>query len=190
MLNRVLYTHLLLALLVCGLASCGTTTPKDAADQAHSSAQPSGPSAKKLLAEARASDSPLREQLTLQAVERLLMDGDVNYARNLLSALDSETLGDDLYLTHTELTGRLALREGSYLFAQDILTAPRLEQQWITMEPATEARLRELRAQVFMRLGDVTHSVNERITLAALLTDEVAAQDNQDGIWRSLTSLS
>src|SRR5690606_4389342 len=50
--------------------------------------------------------------------------------------------------------------------------------------------LRELRAQVFMRLGDVTHSVNERITLAALLTDEVAAQDNQDGIWRSLTSLS
>src|SRR5690554_6255530 len=135
MLNRVLYTHLLLVLIVCGLASCGTTMPKDAADQMRSSTQHSGPSAKQLLAEASASASPLRERLTLQAVERLLMDGDVNYARNLLAAMDSEALSDDLYLTHTELTGRLAMREGSYLFAQDILTAPRLEQQWITMEP-------------------------------------------------------
>ncbi len=190
MLNRVLLTQLSIILLACTLASCGSTPPKSTSERRPAATIPSGPSAQQLLAQARTSASPLREQLTLQAAARLLTDGEVNHARNLLTALDGDGLNDELFLTHSELTARLALRDGSYLLAHGILTAPRLEQQWTRMEPAAEARLRELRAQTYIRLGDVPASVQERLTLSALLTDNAALQDNQTELWHSLTSLS
>lgn len=190
MLNRVLLTQLLIIVLACTLASCGSTPPKSSSDRRSATAESSGPSARQLLSQARISASPMREQLTLQAAERLISDGDINSARNLLIALDSDTLNDELFLTHSEMTARLALRDGSYLLAHGILTAPRLERQWTQMDPTVEIRLRELRAQAFMRLGDVPMSIQERLTLSALLTDGAAAHDNQTELWHSLTSLS
>jgi hypothetical protein len=185
--NRV-FTCLLTALLALTLVSCGTTSPKDERDQATAT----GPalSAKKLLAQARASASPEREQLILQAVEQLIVDEDFNRARNLLIEMDSGLLDDSLYIKHTDLLSDIALQEGSYFLAQGILTAARLERQWQMLEPAVEARLREKRAQVFALLGDTLLSINERIQLSALLADEEAEQRNHEGIWHSLMSLS
>lgn len=182
------FTCLLAVLLALTLISCGTTAPKDERTQSDSAL--SGPSAKELLAQARTSVSPERESLILQAVEQLIFDQDYNRARNLLIEMDSGLLGDDLYIKHTDLLSDIALEEGSYFLAQSILTATRLERQWQTLDPNTEARLREKRAQVFALLGDTALSIRERIQLSALLTDETSEQRNQDGIWRSLMSLS
>lgn len=182
------FTCLLAVLLALTLISCGTTAPKDERSQSDSAL--SGPSAKELLAQARTSVSPERERLILQAVELLIFDQDFNRARNLLIEMDSGLLDDSLYIKHTDLLSDIALEEGSYFLAQSILTATRLERQWQTLDPATEARLREKRAQVFALLGDTALSIKERIQLSALLTDEASALQNQEGIWRSLMSLS
>lgn len=189
MLNRV-FTGFLTALMACALISCGTAPSKDASGQTKSITTPSGPSAKQLLAQAKNSISPLREQLILQAAERYIADQDFNRARKLLADMDSVLLSETLYVKHADLSSDVAIRDGSYFLAQDILTAEPLEQQWHMLEPAIEIRLREKRAQVFARLGDTSRSVSERITLAALLTDKNAERRNQDELWQSLMSLS
>jgi outer membrane PBP1 activator LpoA protein len=193
MLNRGV-TRLLVLVLACMLISCGTTPPKEPR-QTRAVADSAGASIKNLLAQARASQSPLREQLTLQAAGQLIANKDFNRARKILMDMDAEPLSDNLFITHSMLSGRIAIHEGSYLLAHSILTAPRLEQQWQTMAPAAEIELRELRAQVFARLGDTLVSINERITLSTLLkdtkaTDANAEQQNQENLWRSLTALS
>lgn len=190
MLNRG-FKLFLVILTAAALISCGSTPPIDQPRQTRTSATtPSGPSAKQLLQQAQNSTSPQKERLLLQATERLIIDGDFNPARKLLLEMNSEQLDDDLYLKHTNLLAQAAIHEGSYLLAQDILTTPRVEQQWHAMEPNLEINLREKRAQVFHLLGDARASINERIKLAAILTDRDAEERNQEGIWRSLTSLS
>lgn len=189
MLNRA-FTALLTALVACALISCGTTPTTGASGQTKSITAPKGPSAKQLLAQAQTVASPLREQLVLQAVERLLFDQNFKRARNLLADMDSALLSEELYINYTDLLTDVAIRDGSYFLAQDILTAERLEQQWHRLDPASEIRLREKRAQVFARLGDIARSIHERIKLAALLTDKTAEQSNQDGIWQNLMALS
>jgi len=189
MLNRV-FTALLTALMVCTLISCGTTPSTGASGQSKSISAAKGPSAQQLLAQAQTVASPLREQLVLQAVERLIFDEKFKRARSLLGEMESARLNDELYVKHTDLLSDIAIRDGSYFLAQDILTAERLEQQWNRLDPTDEIRLREKRALVFARLGDVSRSIHERIKLAALLTDKNAEQNNQDGIWQNLMTLS
>lgn len=183
MLNRGL-TYFLLALLTCTLVSCGSTPNKN-----HSTQPATDTSAKQLLAQARASNSPLREELLLKAAEQFIAQSDLPRARKLLIDMETGLLDDELYLKHTDLLSQISLQDGSYFLAQGILTAARLEQQWHRMNPETEISLREKRAQVFALLGDTKISINERIQLASLLTKRIDIQHNQDSIWRSLMSL-
>src|SRR5690606_19778971 len=125
MLNRV-FTALLTALVACALISCSTTPRTDASGQSKSISAAKGPSAQKLLAQAQTAASPLREQLILQAVERLIFDENFQRARNLLGDLDSARLNEELYIKHTDLLSDVAIRDGSYFLAQDILTTERL----------------------------------------------------------------
>lgn len=188
MLNRG-FSCLFALLLAYTLASCGNTPTKN--DHSPSPvAAANNTTAKHLLAQARTSPSPLREQLTLSAVEQLMAQGDTNRARKILIDMDSGLLGDELYIKHTELLSEISLEDGSYFLAQGVLTAARLELQWHRLEPEIEASLREKRAQVFALLGDTKVSINERIQLASLLTRREDMLANQDGIWRSLMTLS
>lgn len=186
MLNRGI-TCLLIALLAFALVSCGNQPRID-------STAPDKPSSsvkiKPLLERARNSASPERERLVLQAAEILVDRENYDWARNLLTDLDAGILENDTYIKYSDLLSSVALADGSYFLAQDILTNTRLERQWQSLDPKMEISLRQKRALVFALLGENHESVKERIQLAALLTNKDAENLNQEAIWQSLMSMS
>src|SRR5690554_6723402 len=186
MLNRGI-NLIVVMLLTCVLASCGTQPSQGERD---SSTGSSAAEIQPLLEQARASTSPERERLILQAADLLVSQQDYDWARTLLTGLDPATLTDDAYVTYVDLLSSIALEEGSYFLAQGILTNPRLEQQWQNLDPLMEIQLRQKRAQVFALLGDIPTSVSERIQLTALITNDEEALANQEAIWRSLMTMS
>lgn len=190
--NRVIGSRLLLsslaAALVLGLTSCGNT-PTQPAKKPVTKVQPAAISAKQLLDMANQAQSPERESLVLQAAQVYIDSGKFNRARDLLVDMDVDSLPDQAYIKHTNLLSTVALQEGSNFLAHGILTKPRLEQQWQTMDPASEITLREKRAQVFALLGEPQNSVNERIQLAALTGNKQQQQTNREAIWLSLMSI-
>lgn len=142
--------------------------------------------AKHYLTLAKSSQSPERENLLLQAAQAYIAEKKLNRAENLLVSMDVDGLSNPAYLQHTNLLAGIALQQDDNFVAHDILTKPRLEQQWAQMSPTLEAELREKRAQSFARLGDAKLSVAERIRLSALLTSKKAEQANHDALWQSL----
>ncbi len=178
---------LTLALNLSGCSSPATQPSAKKTAAAHSETK--GPSAKQLLELASQSQSPERESLVLQAAQVYLDTGKFTRARDLVSDMNPDELPDNAYVKYTDILSTLALQEGSNFLAHGILTKPRLEQQWQAMEPATEIALREKRAQVFALLGEAQNSVNERIQLAALISNKQQRQANQEAIWQNLMSL-
>jgi len=177
-------SHIVLAGVVAfTLVSCGNTT-KPGQDTAHTKTVTL--SAKQLLAMAASKSSPEREHLILQAAQAYITENKLNRARDLLVEMDTDALSDTAYIKHTNLLAGVALQQGANFLAHDILTKPRLEQQWVRMSPQLEIQLRDKRAQVFALLGDAKLSVSERIKLSALLTQKKAEQDNQNALWQSL----
>lgn len=176
---------LVLALVV--LSGCGNNpTQPETRTASPAKNQAKAPSAAQLLQLARQSQSPERESLVLQAAQTYVDNNKPSRARDLISDINPDELPEQAYIKYTDLLSTLALQEGSNFLAHGILTKQRLEQQWQTMEPATEIALREKRAQVFALLGEAQHSVNERIQLAALISDKQQQQQNQEAIWQSL----
>lgn len=185
------YSSTLLALSVWLLASCGTTPPTDTpADDQALSQEAIEARVKERVDQARNSQSPEREGYLLEAAELLVDQQEFDWARNLLTSIDSRQLDTDGFLLHTELLGSVALNEGSYYLAERILTNPRLEQQWAELPPEREVALRELRAQLYQRTGEVTASVQERIQLDTVLTDAEATTANREQLWQTLMTLS
>lgn len=178
----------LAAVLLLGLSGC-SSTPTTTVKPATSKTQPATLSASKLLQLAKQAQSPERETFVLQAAQVYIGDGKFNRARDLLIAMNADNLPDQAYIKHTDLLSTVALQEGSNFLAHGILTKPRLEQQWHTMEPATEIALRDKRAQVFALLGEPRNSVNERIQIAALTNNKKLLQANQDALWQNLMSI-
>jgi hypothetical protein len=189
MLNRGIICWLTAATLL--LTACGSQPPRPAAgdEPARLTAEQLNARVKSLVDQARESNTPERENLLLQAAALLVEQDDNDWARNLLTAIDSSRLDDRAYITHTDLLSTVALADGSYFLAQRILTNPRLEQQWQSMDLPVEIGLRQKRARVFAALGDTDTSVAERVRLSALLTDESAEADNREAIWRSLMAM-
>ncbi|WP_111643207.1 penicillin-binding protein activator [Marinimicrobium alkaliphilum] len=184
----------LIATLLALLAACGTQPPHPDDAEPHdpeaATAEATRQEANALVEQARASQSPEREQQLLRAAELLAELEDTSWARNLLTSIDSGRLDNQRYVRHTLLLSRIAVADGSYFLAQRILTNPRLEQQWRAMNPDQEAELRELRAQTFAYLGDTGDSLEERVRLGALLTDPTREAENRESLWRNLMALS
>src|SRR5690606_835995 len=126
----------------------------------------------------------------LQAADLLIARKDYDWARNLLTGMDSGALEDDAYVEYVDLLSTVALEDGSYFLAQGILTNVRLERQWQSLDPQMEISLRQKRARVFALLGETHNSVRERITLTALLTDPQAEASNHEEIWQTLMTMS
>ncbi len=182
---------ILLALSVWLIASCSSTPPMETpADDGSLSQEAIEARVKSLVDQARGSQSPERERYLLEAAELLVDQQEFDWARNLLTSIDSRQLDSEGFLLHAELLGSVALNEGSYYLAERILTNPRLEQQWQVMAPERERTLRELRARLFQRTGEVIASVNERMLLESLLTEETASAENREELWQSLMTLS
>lgn len=185
------YLCTLLALSVWLLASCSSTPPMEApAEDDPLSREAIEARVKTLVDQARESQSPEREGYLLEAANLLVDQEEYDWARNLLTSIDSRQLDTRGFLLHAELLGSVALNEGSYYLAERILTNPRLEQQWQTMPPERELALRELRAHLYQRTGDTIASVNERIIMDSLGPEEPAGAENREQLWQSLMSLS
>lgn len=189
--NRGIYC-LLLVLAALLLTSCASAPPEPDASQSDASLSDEEIEAriKQLVDRARDSDSPERENYLLEAAELLVEQNEPSRARNLLNSINSDSLDLGNFLKHSQLLAQLALEDGSYLLAESILTNDRLEQQWQSLDPEQEIALRQLRAQLFERQGEISASVSERITLGALLNDESAEAENREAIWQNLMTLS
>ncbi|MGB3611177.1 MAG: penicillin-binding protein activator [Cellvibrio sp.] len=185
MLNRGI-TGALIVLLAFILASCSSQPTSDRSTSTGAVA----PKVKPLLEQASQSASPERERLMLQAADLLIARKDYDWARNLLTGMDSGALEDDAYVKYVDLLSTVALEDGSYFLAQGILTNVRLERQWQSLDPQMEISLRQKRARVFALLGETHNSVRERITLTALLTDPQAEASNHEEIWQTLMTMS
>ena len=142
-----------------------------------------------LIESARRSASPLKEQYLLTAADILANKGDSVWARDLLASIETKQLNDSNFYEYTELYSRLALLDDAYFEAERILTEPRLDQQWEQLNIEQAIALRERRAQVFIILGEIDQSVNERLLLEGLLTDETLRGNNQNAIWQALMTL-
>ncbi len=186
--SGLLFSSLTAALLLSGCSSAPPQTASQAKPKPTQS-QPAQLSAGKLLQLANQAQSPERESLVLQAAQVYIEGGKYNRARDLLVDINAEELPDQAYIKHTDLLSAVALHEGSNFLAHGILTKPRLEQQWHSMEPAMEISLRDKRAQVFALLGEPQNSVNERIQISALTNNKKLLQSNQDALWQSLMSI-
>ncbi|WP_347330817.1 penicillin-binding protein activator [Marinimicrobium locisalis] len=190
--SSTLLASTLLALTVCLLASCSTTPPEPSTgdDPEALSQEAIEKRVKSLVDQARDSQSPQREGYLLQAAELLVDQNQFDWARNLLTSIDTRQLNEADFLLHTELLGAVSLSEGAYYLAQRILTNPRLEQQWATMSPEREIALREQRARLFELTGSPIASVEERIRLDRMLTEASAADQNREQLWQTMMSLS
>ncbi len=147
-------------------------------------------SARELLALAENKSSPERESLIMDAAQLYLDEAQNKKANQLLRKLDADQLSDKNFEKYTFVSAQLAIAEGDYHRALDILTSARLEQQWQHISFKSEKNLRELRAQTFDKLGNVQASVSERIKLAVVLTNKQEEADNQLALWQSLMKMN
>jgi len=197
MLNRS--SHYVLILLALTLASCDGARVKpdpnepvvERKTQTRSVAATTKEqlSPKDLIALAQQKKSPERESLLLQAAEIYVSQGKQSQARELIKDINPTKLPDQHFVKYSEVSGSIELKDGNLDAARRILTATHLEQQLKALEPAQEAALRELRAQMFDRSGQLQDSISERINASAVLTDTQAANVNQDALWRTLMLL-
>lgn len=190
--STLLLASTLLALTVGLLASCSTTPPEATTDTEPEvlSQEAIEKRVKSLVDQARDAQPPEREGYLLQAAELLVDQNEFDWARNLLTSINTRQLEEPDFLLHAELLGAVSLNEGAYYLAQRILTNPRLEQQWATMSPEREIALREQRARLFELTGSPIVSVKERIRLDSLLTDPPAAEQNREQLWQTMMTLS
>jgi uncharacterized protein len=198
MLNRfVNYTSLiLLGILIC---SCGgTTNVKNSADK--SGTQKNGTQSifaaldntldpLDLLDQARKKTGTERDALQLQAAQIYLAQNKLDKARNLVNQIDKTRLNDEAFVNYSQVIALIALNDNDLDGARRILTNPRVERNLNALDPQQEASLRETRAQVFERSGHLKESIDERISLSAILTNTESSNDNQAALWKTLMEL-
>lgn len=184
MLRKICFFPVLI-ILVLFLTSCGTTTEKTSTKTAGKSL-----SAEQLLEMADDKESPQKESLLMDAAQAYIDRQELKKAKRLLRKVDLDFADFKVFAKRSAIAAQLALAEGDYQQALDILSNPRLEQQWQVLSIRSEKRLRELRAQTWDKLGNTSASVSERIKLAVLITDKKEEASNQDALWQSLMKLS
>lgn len=179
----------LATIIALGLHGCGGSNP--VIDQGSSTIanQPAAVDIDALLNQAQMSRSPQKEQLLLQASQYLSQTGEQHWARNLLNSIDPTLLSDEEFIAFTLTFSEIALADDAYFLAQRILTNPRLDQQWQTLNIEQQIVLRQRRAELFMVLGEPNASIEERLALQPLLQDPLLDIDNQDVLWQSLMSM-
>ena len=188
--NRKIMSLLLGSLLTALLTHCGETPvkPSTGGSVSKAVAQPSV-SPKELIAQAEEKKSPEREALLLQAADIYLTQHKNEKARNLVLDINASQLPEASFIKYSQLLGQIFLADNNLESARRILTNTRVEQQLKALEPQQEAALRELRAQLFERSGQLQDVINERINLSAILTSTQDANTNQEILWRTLMTL-
>ncbi|GAA5317833.1 MAG: penicillin-binding protein activator [Candidatus Pelagadaptatus aseana] len=151
-----------------------------------------------MLEQAQQSISPKKEQLLLQAAAALYQQQELHWARNLLQSIPPSVLDDQDFIRYTLLFSDIALADDSFFLAERILTEPRLDKLWTSIEPQDQITLRQRRADIFLILGEPDASVRERLALHPLLnisgittsgTQPALDLSNHNALWRTLMSM-
>jgi len=179
----------LATIVALGLHGCGGSTPTIDQNSTTQIDQQAAIDIDALLNQAQMSHSPQKEQLLLKAAQYLSQTGEQHWARNLLNSIDPTLLSDEEFIAFTLTFSEIALADDAYFLAQRILTNPRLDQQWQTLNIEQQIVLRQRRAELFMVLGEPNASIEERLALQPLLKDPLLDIDNQDVLWQSLMSM-
>ncbi len=179
----------LVTIVAVGLQGCGGNTQIKDQQSSAQLEQPAAIDIDALLNRAQMSRSPQKEQLLLQAAQYLSETNEPHWARNLLNSIDPTLLSDAEFIEFTLTFSQLALEDDAYFLAQRILTNPRLDQQWQTLQREQQILLRQRRAELFTVLGEPNASIEERLALQPLLSDPLLDIDNQDVLWQSLMSM-
>jgi uncharacterized protein len=166
------------------IAGCETTSDKPVKSTSKSL------SAQELLSMAEKKPSPEKESLILDAVQVYLDQQDNKKAKKLLAKIDPDQQVEKIFIKYSYVAAQLALLEGEYHQALEILSSSRLEQQWQNLSIGNEKKLREVLAQTYDKLGNTQASVSERIKLAVLLTNKKEEAKNQEALWQSLMKMN
>ena len=171
-----------LALMVC---ACTTQTAKNIKrDQTMTVEQ--------LISELRQAEqqvSPERDRRLLAIAADFVVQDDYNWAYKTIQLVSSDQLNDSEYIDYSVVASNIFMQRQEYLKAQALLTNLRLDQllDQQTIEDQQIIRLR--RANLFSQLGDIAASVNERVVLSTILLPGEQEVENQEALWRELTSL-
>jgi len=179
----------LATIIALGLHGCGGSNPTIDQKSTTQIDQQAAIDIDALLNQAQMSHSPQKEQLLLKAAQYLSQAGEQHWARNLLNSIDPTLLSDEEFIAFTLTFSEIALADDAYFLAQRILTNPRLDQQWQTLNIEQQIVLRQRRAELFMVLGEPNASIEERLALQPLLKDPLLDIDNQDVLWQTLMSM-
>jgi uncharacterized protein len=142
-----------------------------------------------LVEQARQQTGPRHDALLLQAAQIYLNQSKPDKARGIVNQIDKARLSDEAFVSYSEVVALISLNDNDTDGARRILTNTRIEKNISTLDPLQEASLRETRAQVFERGGHLKESIDERISLSALLTNNERSDTNQVALWKTLMAL-
>lgn len=184
---RTFLLSTLCASLSLVLVSCGNAPAKSSADTTASVSAKN--SAKALLDRAKLAESPERENLFLAAGSAYIDEKKFERALGAVSLLDEDALNNTQIAQLAYIKAAVALNDGATLDAFNILTSPRLEQQWSGLDSTYANPLREQRARTFSLLGEFEAAVDERFLLAETLTKSADKKANTNALWSGLLSM-
>ena len=168
------------------IAGCQSTGVKPNPSQ---TPQNSLAAANALLSNAALLQGSAQQAQMLAAAEAYVQLGEYSRALKVCSSLAPESLGDALYAKHQQIQSRSLLATGNVYAAKGNLESERLTRLLPTLNPKLAAQLREFRAEVYYQLGDISLSVNERISMGQLQAQSDDAQINREYIWMALMEL-
>ncbi|MFV8782242.1 penicillin-binding protein activator [Microbulbifer sp. SA54] len=179
------------SLLALALAGCQTprTEPGTQIPAQTKAAVADRQSAIALLNRARELAAPERDKVQLQAAAILYTLGDNATASQAASQIDAQNLTDTEYARYARVYGELLMQEDDFFQAQDLVSAPRLEQSWYQIPADTALPLRNLRADLWSLMGNIDSGINERQRIAAIARDDDSINANNNGLWQLLTQL-
>ncbi|MDP3515830.1 MAG: penicillin-binding protein activator [Pseudohongiella sp.] len=195
MINQTCYrlaTATLLATLLLQCAGAGNQQAPRTSSIPQSGVTPVAPQVEiseinRLLALAADAQSPLAEQLTIQAAELALEDDDIDTASAILGSLGLDSNWPMTVRTRSALLrAELAIHSGEFDRALILLNGPPFERV-NELNNEVRQRLMTLRARAFLGMNQFLAAAREHTRMAALLRPEQQEQ-NIDQIWQILAS--
>lgn len=195
MINQTCYrlaTAALLATLLLQCAGAGNQQAPRASNNAQSGVTSVAPQAEiseinRLLALAADAQSPLAEQLTIQAAELALADDDIDTAYAILGSLGEDSNWPMTVRTRSALLrAELAIHAGEFDRALILLNGSPFERA-NELNNEVRQRLMALRARAFLGMNQFLAAAREHTRMVALLRPEQQEQ-NIDQIWQILAS--
>ena len=184
---------LLLGIFIISITSCTTplvTEPKSSSQQVSSNQTDTVDSLTKAIEAAKRLSSPEKEDALVQLAQRLFSLGEVYAAQQLIQFIDTQTMSPGSFIEYSMTSGTIYLSTQSLFKAKNTLNNSRLTLLQDQFSIDQQRRFHQLKAELYQRIGQVNLSLNERIALGSLLSDNQENINNNSEIWRQLNGLT